>query len=150
VGQQDGGSIPPASKFERTCDLSQVLFFVTYSVFQGFCCGWEKWPDAVVLRLHLKGLENFSVTNGKIKLEVSVSSSEIMRHPGWFLVIIGLLIIGIGVVWLTAPSIPLLGKLPGDIRIERENFRFYFPLTTCILLSLLLTGIMWLVRYFSQ
>lgn len=73
-----------------------------------------------------------------------------MRHPGWILVIIGLLVAGIGVVWLTAPSIPLLGKLPGDIRIERENFNFYFPLTTCILLSLLLTGIMWLVRYFSQ
>ena len=76
--------------------------------------------------------------------------SEIIRHPGWILVIIGLLVTGIGVVWLTAPSIPLFGKLPGDIRIDRENFRFYFPLTTCILLSLLLTGIMWLVRYFSQ
>ena len=73
-----------------------------------------------------------------------------MRHPGWILVIIGLLVTGIGVVWLIVPSIPLLGKLPGDIRIERENFRFYFPLTTCILLSLLVTGIMWLVRYFSQ
>ena len=73
-----------------------------------------------------------------------------MRHPGWILIIIGLLVTGIGVVWLIAPSIPLLGKLPGDIRIERENFRFYFPLTTCILLSLLLTGVMWLVRYFSQ
>ena len=73
-----------------------------------------------------------------------------MRNPGWILIIIGLLVTGIGIVWLTAPSIPLLGKLPGDIRIERENFRFYFPLTTCILLSLLLTGIMWLVRYFSQ
>lgn len=73
-----------------------------------------------------------------------------MRHPGWILVIIGLLVTGIGVVWLIVPSIPLLGKLPGDIRIERENFRFYFPLTTCILLSLLLTGVMWLVRYFSQ
>ena len=73
-----------------------------------------------------------------------------MRSPGWILVIIGLLVIGIGVVWLFAPSIPLLGKLPGDIRIERENFRFYFPLTTCILLSLLLTGIMWLVRYYLQ
>ena len=76
-----------------------------------------------------------------------------MRHPGWILIIIGLLITGIGVVWLFAPSIPLLGKLPGALRIERENFRFYFPLTTCILLSLfslLLTGIMWLVRYFLQ
>lgn len=73
-----------------------------------------------------------------------------MRHPGWILVIIGLVVAGIGLVWLFAPSIPLLGKLPGDIRIERESFRFYFPLTTCILLSLLLTGVMWLVRHFSQ
>ncbi len=73
-----------------------------------------------------------------------------MRHPGWTLVIIGLLVAGIGIVWLTAPSIPLVGKLPGDIRIEREHFRFYFPLTTCILLSLLLTGVRWLVQYFSQ
>ena len=73
-----------------------------------------------------------------------------MRHPGWVLVIIGLLITGIGIVWLLSPSIPLLGKLPGDIRVEREHFRFYLPLTTCILLSVLLSGILWLVRYFSQ
>ena len=58
-----------------------------------------------------------------------------MRHPGLTLIVIGLLIAGIGLVWLISPSIPWLGKLPGDIRIERENFRFYFPLTTCILLS---------------
>jgi len=73
-----------------------------------------------------------------------------MRHPGWSLIIIGLVVTGIGIVWLFAPSIPSLGKLPGDIRIEREDFCFYFPLTTCILLSLLLTGVMWLVRYLSQ
>lgn len=73
-----------------------------------------------------------------------------MRHPGWGLVLIGLLITGIGIVWLLSPSNPLLGKLPGDIRVEREHFRFYLPLTTCILLSLLLSGILWLVRYFSQ
>jgi hypothetical protein len=41
-----------------------------------------------------------------------------MRHLGWTLVIIGLLMTGIGVVWLIAPSIPLLGRLKGDIRIE--------------------------------
>lgn len=64
-----------------------------------------------------------------------------MRHPGRILIIIGLLVTEIGIDWLTAPSIQMLGKLPGDIRIERENFRFYFPLTTCMLLSLLLTGI---------
>ncbi len=73
-----------------------------------------------------------------------------MQHPGWLLIIVGVLIAGIGVVWLLTPSIPWLGKLPGDFVIERESFRFYFPLTTCILVSLLLTGILWLVRFFSK
>ena len=73
-----------------------------------------------------------------------------MRHPGLTLLVIGLLIAVIGLVWMAAPSIPWLGKLPGDIRIEREDFRFYFPLTTCILLSLLLSGVLWLFRHFSR
>lgn len=73
-----------------------------------------------------------------------------MQHPGWALVIVGLLIAGIGLLWLFGPSIPWLGRLPGDIVIERQNFRLYFPLATCILLSLLLTGILWLVRFFSR
>jgi hypothetical protein len=73
-----------------------------------------------------------------------------MQHPGWLLIIVAVLLVGIGVIWLLAPSIPWLGKLPGDIVIERENFRFYFPLATCILLSLLLTGIIWAARFFSQ
>lgn len=73
-----------------------------------------------------------------------------MHHPGWTLVIVGGLIVAVGLVWLVAPSIPWLGKLPGDIVVDRENFKFYFPLTTCLLLSLLLTGILWLVRFFSR
>jgi hypothetical protein len=73
-----------------------------------------------------------------------------MQYPGWLLIIVGVLIAGVGVVWLLVPWIPWLGKLPGDIVIERENFRFYFPLATCILLSLLLTGIIWAVRIYSQ
>jgi hypothetical protein len=73
-----------------------------------------------------------------------------MRHPGLTLIVIGLVIAVVGLVWLIAPSIPWLGKLPGDIRIERENFRFYFPLTTCVLLSVLLSGVLWLIRHFSR
>ncbi|MEX1097139.1 MAG: DUF2905 domain-containing protein [Planctomycetales bacterium] len=73
-----------------------------------------------------------------------------MPHPGWILVIIGVLIAVTGLVWLLAPSIPWLGKLPGDIVIERENFRLYVPLATCLLLSLIVTGIIWLVRHFSR
>lgn len=73
-----------------------------------------------------------------------------MQHPGWILIGIGVLIAFIGAVWLLAPSIPWLGKLPGDIVIKRENFRIYFPLMTCVLLSLLLTAILWLIRFLSR
>lgn len=41
-----------------------------------------------------------------------------------------------------------IGRLPGDIRIEKENFRFYFPITTMILLSLVATLVIWLIRKF--
>ena len=65
---------------------------------------------------------------------------------GWMLLVLGLVIAGVGLVWILAPSIPWLGSLPGDIRIERENVRFYFPLVTCLLLSLLLSLIVWVIR----
>lgn len=73
-----------------------------------------------------------------------------MQHPGWTLIVLGLVIVGIGLVWLLAPHIPWLGRLPGDIAVEREGFRFYFPVVTCIILSLLLTGAIWLVRSLSR
>ena len=72
------------------------------------------------------------------------------QHPAWLLVVAGLIIVAIGAVWLLATSIPWLGKLPGDIRIDGESFKFYFPVVTCIVVSLLLTGIMWLIRFFSR
>lgn len=73
-----------------------------------------------------------------------------MNHPAWTLTVIGVVIAGIGLVWLLVPSIPWLGKLPGDIRIEGENTQVYIPVTTCVLPSLVLTGVMWLLRYFSR
>lgn len=54
------------------------------------------------------------------------------------------MLVVVGVALYALPSLPLLGKLPGDIRIERPGFRFYFPLTTCVLLSAILTGALWL------
>ncbi len=72
------------------------------------------------------------------------------HHPALLLIVMGLVILGVGLVWLLGPSIPWLGKLPGDIAIERENFRFYFPLATCLLLSLLASAVLWLAGYFSR
>ena len=65
---------------------------------------------------------------------------------GWVLLVLGLVLAGVGLVWILAPSIPWLGRLPGDLRIERESFRFYFPLVTCLLLSLVLSLVVWLIR----
>ena len=58
---------------------------------------------------------------------------------GRLLVIFGLLLVVIGALLIFAPKIPLLGRLPGDIVIRRENFTFYFPVATCIVLSILLS-----------
>ncbi|MFN3505718.1 MAG: DUF2905 domain-containing protein [Caldimicrobium sp.] len=58
---------------------------------------------------------------------------------GKFFLILGLVLIIIGLLLTFSPKIPFLGKLPGDIYIKKENFTFYFPLATSILISLLLT-----------
>jgi hypothetical protein len=69
-----------------------------------------------------------------------------MSETGKILVLIGLAIAILGgVIWLGG-KVPWLGRLPGDIRIERENFRLYFPLTTGLLISVVLTLIFWLLR----
>jgi len=62
-----------------------------------------------------------------------------MDFMGKVLIFFGILLIILGLISLFIDKIPLLGKLPGDIRIEKKNFVFYFPLTTSIILSLILT-----------
>ena len=70
------------------------------------------------------------------------------EHAGFggALLVLGLVIAGVGLVWILAPSLPWPGRLPGDLRIERDNLRFYFPPVTCLLLSLVLSLVAWLVR----
>jgi hypothetical protein len=52
---------------------------------------------------------------------------------------LGLSFVVVGLLLQVAPQIPWLGKLPGDIRIQRPGFSFTFPLTTCVLISVVLT-----------
>lgn len=66
---------------------------------------------------------------------------------GRALVALGLVLVLLGLVWLYAPGLlAWFGRLPGDIRLEREGFRFYFPLTSMLLVSLalsLLFNLLW-------
>ena len=65
---------------------------------------------------------------------------------GKILIVSGLLLVGIGLVLVLGSKFSIPGKLPGDIRIERENFRFFFPLGTCLLVSLLLSLVFWFFK----
>jgi hypothetical protein len=69
---------------------------------------------------------------------------------GWGLVILGLAIAGAGLIWMLAPHLPRLGRLPGDIVVERGNGRFYFPIVTCIVISVVLSLAAWLIRAMSR
>lgn len=61
------------------------------------------------------------------------------------LIIIGLLIVLTGLFWPWLSKLPL-GRLPGDIVVQRENFHFYFPITTMILVSAVVSFLLWLFR----
>lgn len=69
-----------------------------------------------------------------------------MSGFGRSLIILGLIIVLAGIVVSWAGKVPWLGRLPGDITIKRENFSFYFPLGTCLLISFLISLAMWLFR----
>lgn len=63
----------------------------------------------------------------------------------WLVVVgLGIAVVG-GLVWVAGHFGLPLGRLPGDLRIERDGFRFYLPLGTCLALSALLTLVMWIV-----
>lgn len=64
---------------------------------------------------------------------------------GKLFIFIGLLLVVIGFVFIIGNKIPFIGKLPGDIVIERRNFNFYFPITTCIIVSIILSLLFWLL-----
>lgn len=72
-----------------------------------------------------------------------------MPQLGKTLIVIGLIAIIAGLIlYFAGDRLNWIGRLPGDIRIEKENTRFYFPITTMILLSVVLSFILWIIRKF--
>lgn len=63
---------------------------------------------------------------------------------GKTLIVIGVVLIGAGLLWLAGSRLGV-GHLPGDIVIERENFRLFLPLGTCLLISVLLSAVFWIM-----
>lgn len=69
-----------------------------------------------------------------------------MPDLGKVLVIIGLLIAGIGALLWSGVGRGWIGRLPGDIHYTRDNFSFHFPIVTCVVISIIVSVILWLFR----
>jgi membrane protein implicated in regulation of membrane protease activity len=74
------------------------------------------------------------------------SERPAMTELGKTLMVFGGVLLLIGLLLTAGARLPWLGRLPGDIAIQRENFSFYFPLTTCLLVSALLSLLFFLFR----
>ncbi len=68
-----------------------------------------------------------------------------MPALGKVLLLVGLVIAAVGLVLIFSDRVPWLGKRPGDITIDKGNFRIYVPITTCILLSVVISLVLWVV-----
>ena len=69
------------------------------------------------------------------------------QQTGKYILIAGLLVVITGIViYFFHDYLKWIGRLPGDIRIEKENFRFYFPITTMIIFSVILTLVMTIIK----
>ncbi len=69
-----------------------------------------------------------------------------MGDLGRTLMLLGGVLLVVGALLSFTGRLPWVGRLPGDISIERENFRFYFPLATSIVISIILSLLAWLIR----
>lgn len=73
-----------------------------------------------------------------------------LQNLGKWLIVAGIGLALVGVFITFSPKIPFLGKLPGDVLVKRENFTFYFPLASSILLSILLSLGLYLLRKWGK
>lgn len=74
-----------------------------------------------------------------------------MQYLGKHIILFGFLMVLVGLIWyFFYDKLSFLGRLPGDIRIEKENFKFYFPLTTFLLLSLAVNLLFRFIKIFFK
>ena len=71
--------------------------------------------------------------------------TEGIQNLGKLLIVLGVIVIVIGGLLLFSGKIPWIGRLPGDILIQKKNYTFYFPLATSIIISMIITLIFWLL-----
>jgi len=68
-----------------------------------------------------------------------------IHYVGKLLIVLGVIVIAVGGLLLFSGKIPWIGRLPGDILIQKKNYTFYFPLATSIIISVIITLVFWLL-----
>ena len=69
------------------------------------------------------------------------------RNPGLYIVLLGVILVVVGIViYFFHDKLGWIGRLPGDIRVERPGFRLYIPITTMLVASVVLSLLLWLIR----
>ena len=72
-----------------------------------------------------------------------------MQNLGKIIIIAGIILVIAGlIIYFAGNRLDWIGRLPGDIRVEKENVKFYFPITTMVLASIILSILLWLIRKF--
>lgn len=69
-----------------------------------------------------------------------------LHHLARALIFFGVILAGFGIMLLLGPKVPWLGRLPGDLLIQRECFTFYLPVASCLLASAVLTVFFWVLK----
>jgi hypothetical protein len=76
---------------------------------------------------------------------------DALRETGKLLIVLGIVLAGVGALFVLGGKLPFrLGRLPGDIVYQGRNGSFYFPVVTCILLSVVLSLLLWVVNHFRR
>ncbi len=73
-----------------------------------------------------------------------------LQPIGRVLIVLGLILLGVGLLFLYAPNLPWIGRLPGDILIRRERMTFYVPLASSLLVSVILSALLWVLGRFHR
>ncbi len=76
---------------------------------------------------------------------------DALRETGKLLMVLGIVLLGVGALLTFGGKLPFrLGRLPGDIVYQGRNGSFYFPVVTCVLVSVVLSLLMWVVNHFRR
>ena len=88
----------------------------------------------------------------KVEASFKYNTTMIPFQLGRFLVIVGVLLVAVGLLLMAGAKLSFLGlgRLPGDIAYRGKNVQFYFPIVTCLVVSLVLTLVLWVISLFTK